>query len=152
MCVHLGIYSASLHVCMHGGGGHVPTKLYMHGLKYRSSQCIPCSLLTNYTNVSALQSSCISFPFLSLPSFSIAHWSIRKEALESILPLASKPKLAPGDYTELIKTLTKVNCALYLPDVRYIERVWRMYCKMYVRCACTSLITRLTLYPIALTA
>ena len=39
-------------------------------------------------------------------------WSIRKEALESILPLASKPKLAQGDYNELVKTLIKVSCTL----------------------------------------
>ena len=44
-------------------------------------------------------------------------WSIRKEALESVLPLASKPKLAQGDYNELVKTLVKVSCCPALQGV-----------------------------------
>ena len=72
-----------------------------------------------YTVLCSLLPSPVHSPplsFLPLPS-PLSHveqaeskWSIRKEALESVLPLASKPKLSQGDYNELVKTLVKVSC------------------------------------------
>ena len=35
-------------------------------------------------------------------------WKERKEVLEVLLPLAQSPKLEPGEYGELVKSLKKV--------------------------------------------
>ena len=34
-------------------------------------------------------------------------WQLRKEALDALFPLSQNPKLAPGDYNELIRVLKK---------------------------------------------
>jgi len=37
-------------------------------------------------------------------------WSDRKDAVIQLADLANKPKLLPGDYSEIIKALKKVRC------------------------------------------
>jgi cytoskeleton-associated protein 5 len=34
-------------------------------------------------------------------------WQLRKEALDALLPLSQNPKLAPGDYNDVIRVLKK---------------------------------------------
>lgn len=37
-----------------------------------------------------------------------AKWTERRDALQSFFSLASKPRLAPGDYSDLLRELRKV--------------------------------------------
>ena len=36
-------------------------------------------------------------------------WKERKEVLELLLPVAQSPKISPGDFGELVKSLKKVS-------------------------------------------
>lgn len=40
-------------------------------------------------------------------------WSEKKEAVAELTKLASTKKIAPGDFTEVCRTLKKVCCLLY---------------------------------------
>ena len=111
---------------------HVPSNLSLFGLTNVSVCVCVCVLGASIDTVSSgilyhlvpmvLRTSvCLLSSFNPIHPFFLpsppsrqaeSKWSIRKEALESILPLASKPKLAQGDYNELVKTLIKVSCTL----------------------------------------
>lgn len=50
---------------------------------------------------------------LTLPlSQKATKWSERKEAVAELTKLASTKKIAPGDFTEICRTLKKVHCLL----------------------------------------
>ena len=57
-------------------------------------------------------------------------WKVRKEALEVVAPLAAKPKLAPGDYGELVAAMKKVILYGYID----FQPVCTMYVRMYTVC------------------
>ena len=116
-CFGLGFVLVSVYVCVCVCVCHMALfTVCSIGSYIYTNQCVVLSLLP-----SPVHSPPLSFLPLHSPLSHVyqaeSKWSIRKEALESILPLASKPKLAQGDYNELVKTLVKVSCCPALQGV-----------------------------------
>lgn len=45
---------------------------------------------------------------------SSAKWSERRDALQNLKQLASSPKLAPGDYADVVRELRKVKARVHM--------------------------------------